>query len=135
MISYDTNILIYALEGTSPFATAAKTVIQQGEQDGAVLSVLVWQELMTGAVMQGKGIDAKVALALSELNITRFVPVSKDICKQSVALTRQYGKKIYGYDAIHLATAIEQKADVFITNDKMLLSLNIDELPIQGLNT
>ena len=133
MIAYDTNILIYALEGTSPFTAAAKAVVQQGEQDGAVLSILTWQELMTGAVLQGENIDSKVSLALSELNTTRFIPVSKDICERAIALTKQYGKKIYGYDAIHLATAIEHKADVFITNDKMLLSLTIDKLPIQGL--
>jgi predicted nucleic acid-binding protein len=42
MIAYDTNILIYALEGTSEWASAAQAVIQQGEHDGAVLSVLAW---------------------------------------------------------------------------------------------
>lgn len=133
MIAYDTNILIYALEGTSQFAKAAQTVIQQGEQDGAILSVLAWQELMTGVVLQGKSLDSNVASALSALSTTRFVPVSKAICERGVALTKRYGKKVYGYDAIHLATALEYKADVFITNDRLLSSLQIEGLSIQRL--
>lgn len=133
MIAYDTNILIYALEGSSSFAKAAQAIVQQGEHDGAVLSVLAWQELMTGAVLKGKGLDRDVASTLSDLHNTRFVPVSKAICERAVALTKKYGKKVYGYDAIHLATAIEHKADIFITNDKMLLSLQIDGLRMQWL--
>lgn len=36
MIAYDTNILIYALEGTSSWAEAAQAIVQQGERDGAI---------------------------------------------------------------------------------------------------
>jgi len=61
MIAYDTNVLIYALEGTSEWAAAAQGIVAQGERDGAVLSVLAWQELMTGAVLKGNGLDAAVA--------------------------------------------------------------------------
>lgn len=133
MIAYDTNVLIYALEGTSSWATAAQAIVQQGERDGAVLSVLAWQELMTGAALQGEGLDGKVALALRDLGATRFVPVSQAICERAVALTKGYGKQVYGYDAIHLATALEHKAEAFVTNDKVLLNLQIDGLDIRGL--
>lgn len=133
MIAYDTNILIYALEGTSSWASAAQTVVQQGERDGAVLSVLAWQELMTGAVLRGGGLDGKVEMLLTELSATRFIPVTKTICERAVSLTKRYGKQVYGYDAIHLATALEHKAEVFITNDKALLTLQVDGLQIRGL--
>lgn len=133
MIAYDTNVLIYALEGTSSWAAAAQAVVQQGEQDGAVLSVLVWQELMTGAVLQGEGLDNKVAMVLRDLGATRFMPVSQAICERAVALTKHYGKQVYGYDAIHLATALEHKANIFVTNDKVLLGLRISGLDIRGL--
>lgn len=133
MIAYDTNILIYALEGIGPFAAAAQAAVRQGEQEGAVLSVLAWQELMTGAVLRGNNVDAKVARALRDLTATKFMPVSHAICERAVGITGQYGKQAYGYDAIHLATAIEHKAAVFITNDKSLLGLHIEGLEILSL--
>ena len=135
MIAYDTNILIYALEGTSSWAAAAQAIVQQGERNGAVLSVLAWQELLTGAALQGDGLDGKVAIALHDLGVTRFVPVTQAICNRAVTLTKQHGKQVYGYDAIHLATALEHKAEAFITNDKALLAVQIEGLVIQSLES
>lgn len=134
MIAYDTNILIYALEGTSPWAAAAQEVVRQGERDGAVLSVLAWQELLTGAVLRGYGADEQLQASLRDLAATRFVPVTQEICQRAVLLTARYGKQVYGYDAIHLATALTHGATAFITNDKALLSaLSVDDLEIRAL--
>jgi predicted nucleic acid-binding protein len=134
MIAYDTNILVYALEGTSEFAVAAQAVVETGEQDVAVLSVLAWQELMTGAALKDGGLDDAAAKALRDFGATKFVPVTLKICERAVGLTKSFGKKIYGYDAIHLATALEHKASEFVTNDKMLLGVReVDGLKIRGL--
>ena len=133
MIAYDTNILIYALEGTSSWSKAAQLIVQQGERDGAVLSVLAWQELMTGAALREDNSYKKLALVLKDLGATRFVPVTLAICGRAAELTKSYGKQLYGYDAIHIATAIEHKATSFVTNDKALISLQLDELPIGSL--
>lgn len=133
MIAYDTNVLIYAFEGTSTWSKAAQLIVQQGEHEGAVLSILAWQELMTGALLRGDNLDKKLRSILHDLGTTRFVPVTLAICEHAVTLTKRYGKQVYGYDAIHLATAIEYKADAFITNDKALISLRLDELKIRGL--
>ena len=133
MIAYDTNLLIYALEGQSEWSKAAQIVIEEGEHEGAILSVLAWQELVSGALIQNTGADVKVAQALRDLRSTRFVPVSQKICETALSLTRRYGKRVYGYDAIHLATAIEYKARFFVTNDKSLVQLHLDELFITKL--
>lgn len=133
MIAYDTNILIYALEGTGEWATAAQAIVRQGEQDGAVLSVLAWQELMTGAVLRGNGMDKKLALVLRDLSTTKFVPVSRAICERAVDITKRCGKQAYGYDAIHLATALEHGSKIFVTNDKALLGVQVEGLEIRGL--
>ena len=133
MIAYDTNILIYALEGASPWAAAAQEVMTHGERDGAVLSVLAWQEIMTGAVLRGGGLDGQVAVALGNLGATKFAPVTLAICKRAATLTKTYGRQLYGYDAIHIATALEYKAEAFVTNDKILIDLNVGEITIRGL--
>jgi predicted nucleic acid-binding protein len=132
VIAYDTNILIYAFEGTSAWSKAAQAIMQKGEHEGAVLSVLAWQELVTGVVLREGDLTALIA-ALRDLGTTKFVPVSLGICERAIALTKRYGRAVYGYDAIHIATAIEYKAEAFITNDKMLTNLRLDEIVIQGL--
>jgi predicted nucleic acid-binding protein len=132
LIAYDTNILIYALEGTSSWSKAAQSIVQRGEQEGAVLSVLAWQELLTGVVLH-EGDSVELVATLRDLGATKFVPVNLGICERAVNLTKRYGRAVYGYDAIHIATAIENKAEVFITNDKMLTNLRLDEIAIQAL--
>ena len=133
MIAYDTNILIYALEGVSPWSKAAQAIVQQGEHEGAVLSVLAWQELVTGLVLQGGDLDKKLVTVLNDLGATKFVPVTLAICEKATMLTKKYGKKLYGYDAIHIATAIQYKAASFVTNDRTLIDLQINEMPILSL--
>jgi predicted nucleic acid-binding protein len=132
VIAYDTNILIYALEGTSSWSKAAQSIVQKGEHEGAVLSVLAWQELLTGVVLH-EGKTAELIATLRDLGTTKFIPVNLSICERAVNLTARYGRAVYGYDAIHIATAIENKAEVFITNDKMLTNLRLDEIAIRGL--
>ena len=133
MIAYDTNILIYAFEGTSPWAAAAEQVVRLGEQDGAVLSVLAWQELITGAALRKDQSEERLVAALQVFGATRFVPVTASICRRAVGLTKRFGRGIFGYDAILLATALEHKATVFVTNDQVLLQLRLDGLEIRSL--
>lgn len=78
-------------------------------------------------------LDSMVAQGLVDFAATRFIPVTQSICERAVVLTKRYGRQVYGYDAIHLATALEYKSTEFVTNDKMLLGLKIDGLVIRGL--
>lgn len=133
VIAYDTNILIYVFEGGGPWEKAAQEMVTRGEQEGAVLSVLAWQELVTGATLQGAAREAYMVEALSKLGATKFAPVTMAICRRAVGLTGTYGKRLYGYDAIHLATALENGAETFITNDKALLGAGVREIEIRGL--
>jgi len=70
---------------------------------------------------------------LEDFHSTKFIPVTIAICNTATKLTQKYGKKLFGYDAIHIATAIELRADLFITNDRLLNSLNIKEIKVIGL--
>lgn len=134
MIAYDTNILIYALEGSSEWSTAAQAVVDQGIFEGAVLSILVWHELATGLVLQGQGIDKVLAQMGGRLGQTKFMAVTQSISDRAIGLTRQFGRQISGNDALVLATALEHKASVFVTNDKALLGVQrVDGLEIRGL--
>jgi predicted nucleic acid-binding protein len=108
--------------------------VRRGEQEGAVLSVLAWQELLTGAVLKEVAVADRLTMSLCDFTATRFMPVTQEICGRAVALTAQHGKQVYGYDAIHLATALTHGASTFVTNDKALLSVSsVAGLEIRGL--
>lgn len=77
------------------------------------MSVLAWQELMTGAALKSSGLEAMLAEALQCFGATKFVPVSQGICERAFSLAKQFGRRVYGYDAIHLATALAYKALAF----------------------
>jgi predicted nucleic acid-binding protein len=133
MIAYDSNVLIYAVENVEAFANKAQEVVMLGESEGVAFSILAWQELMTGAVLQGGKAEEITKDVLSDLGLTDFLPVTQEIAELAVSLTKKYGRKLFGYDAIHIATAIEHKADYFVTNDLELVKLNISEIEIRPL--
>lgn len=128
MISYDTNILIYALESECEFSERSKDIMLQGEHEGAALSVLVWQEFMNGLKKSDVFVFEKIKRILSSFGNTKFVGVDQKIAEKAVTLSRNSSTKLRNYDAILVATAIEHGASEFWTNDKELLSLKIDEI-------
>jgi predicted nucleic acid-binding protein len=130
VISYDTNILIYALERPSQWQEAAQETIIKGEKEGCVLSALVVQEYATGRILK-TGEDG--LHAFDRFSNLKIVPITDRICRLAIQLTQKYGRCLRGYDAIHIATAIDSKADCFVTNDKTLLNLKVEEIEVKGL--
>ena len=132
MISYDTNVLIYALEANHELSNQARMLVMQAESDGAVLSVLVKHEIFTGRALMGKDI-AYATEALGSLMSTKWLNVDTDIVAMAAELTKKYGHKIKGYDAIMVATAIIGGANIFYTNDKAIYSLKLSEIEISSI--
>ena len=132
MISYDTNVLIYALEGHPEFGTASQKIVLLGESQGAVLSVLAKHELYTGVVL-GAGDASGTMSAFGSLTNMRLIDATEDVVDIAVELTVKYGKKCRGYDALILATAISSGAQTYYTNDKNLLRAGIEEIVVVGL--
>jgi predicted nucleic acid-binding protein len=130
VISYDTNVLIYALEGHSQFQAAAQAVVRQGERGGAVLSVIIKQEILTGAALRGRAAYDAAVQAIGLLRKARFVSVDDAVARLAAELTLRHGRKIIGYDALHVATALRAGADEFWTNDKALAKVKVDGLKI-----
>jgi len=84
-------------------------------------------------VLRGVGFDGKLNIVLYDFSATRFMPVTQVICEKAVALTKRYGKQVYGYDAIHLATALKYIAEAFVANDKALLNVYVKGVDIRAL--
>lgn len=133
MISYDSNLLIYFLESHPEFGQTAREILLSHSNSGVVLSTLVIQEVLTGFALRGDNSEATARRMLDTLEYTEFVPVSKQITEEAVRLTVKYGRKILGYDSIHLATSIVSGGNVFYTNDKQLLSAGVEEVNIRAI--
>ena len=132
MISYDTNVLIYALQSNKEFTAHAQTIVTNGEQQGAVLSVIIKHEILTGMAIFGHN-DGLIKEALDSLMSAKWVDVNDKVVGLAVDLTKQCGRKLKGNDALVVATAILGGADVFYTNDKQLVGLNLPQIKIKSL--
>lgn len=125
MIGFDTNILIYTIEQNTDFSSKAEAVFLDIEQVGGICSTLVITESIKG------NIRALQQLAPLHSRSISVVPLSSYIAEKAGQLRLDYGLK--PADAIHIATAICSKADIFVTNDRQLLSKKIPEIKIHGL--
>lgn len=133
MISYDTNVLIYALGLEQEWSGKAQEIVASGERQGAVLSVLLWQEFFAGLINL-KHINSKeVREVFDNFTITNFVPVTKEIVEKAIDLIAKSEKKIKNHDAVLLATAIVHGATEFWTNDKQILTIKTEEIQIRSL--
>ena len=133
MISYDSNVLIYALESSGEIGLSAQKIVKRGETDGACLSVLVRQELLSGALLHGND-PGVLATVFDQFGATQFVDVHAGIVQIALELTGEFGRKCLGYDAILLATAIYMECTAFYTNDDKILKIKtprINILPVK----
>lgn len=134
MIYFDTNVLVYYLEDHPEFGAASKAIILKNSKNLVILSELVRQEVLGGAALHSQSELNSAAQAIEQLDNCRFLPVTKEVSLKAVELTLRHGRKVIGYDAIHLATALLNNVDVFYTNDRDLLSIKqIDSLKILPL--
>jgi predicted nucleic acid-binding protein len=121
LIALDSCVLIYALEGHDKFGALAKHVmkrVQQGRNQ-AVLSTLALLEAQVGPYRQGDLQTAHHYYSwLTRLANCRWVALTYEIADLAAQLRAE--RRLNVPDAIHLATAVESRAEVFITNDTAL---------------
>ena len=135
-IAFDTNILIDFLKGDEPQTSKVEKVlaaIMKGQDEGIISTVTV-AEVLTGFYLAGapeKADEEKRLLNDWTLNGFKIVPVTFEIADLAANLRAKRGGKLP--DAIIVATALDQKADVVYSQDKDLQRFSKDakicELP------
>ncbi len=116
MLYLDTNILIYLFELHDPYSKKVAIILEEFTDGGKQLitSAVTVTEFLTGTTLSSLETIHKVP----KLNI---ISVNENIAEQAAILQRKNSIKIG--DSIHLATAIQQKAEAFFTNDKKLIKV------------
>lgn len=134
LIGLDTTVFIYAFErhpGHGSPALAVFSWIESGACRGCV-SVLALGEALTGAKRRG---DADLALRYWDVfesfpNLSVY-DVDRAVVATMADLRATY--KLRTPDAIHLATAINQGAKLFLSNDSALQQVReIEVVPLPG---
>lgn len=120
-IYFDTNIFIYLFEGYDKHQDQLE-VIKELLASGSIQvssSQLTYTEMLPPLVKSAdQDLIQQMMDFLGEEGIFSLHPVSQDVCIQAGVLRGQMGMKTP--DAIHVATAIYQGCDVFLTNDKKI---------------
>jgi predicted nucleic acid-binding protein len=123
-IGFDSNVLIYLLEGSSAYAEVAGSLLDSmsaGERQG-VLATLAIAEIAAGPARTGDtAMVQRYAEELSSLEGVRIVPLDREVAIEA-AIIRGSGSTSLA-DAIHLATARVAGATAFVTNDRRVVGI------------
>lgn len=136
IVAFDTSPFIYFLNNHPGLAGQARVWFRQirsGERDG-LCSTLLLTELLTGFRKKRDRPGEREALALIHgLRHLRVSDVTQSIADRAATLRARYGLRTP--DAIHLATAIELKAKLFVTSDRKLRSIRGIKITVLGSTT
>jgi predicted nucleic acid-binding protein len=117
-VYFDTNIFIYLIEGNEKLVAQIdelKNTILEGECS-IFASDLVFTEILPPLVRSGNTKATNKLLAfLQDERAFHLVPLTRDVCIQAGVLRGQTGLKTP--DAIHVASAMAENCDTFLTND------------------
>jgi len=128
-IALDTNILIYFLEGTEPYASKVENLLNsfmKRENEGMISTINI-AEVLIGfyiAVDEKKATKTKKLLKDLTLNGFEIVPVTFEIADLAASLRAKRGGKLP--DALIIATAIDQAANFIYSQDEDLQRFNED---------
>lgn len=117
-VAVDTNIFIYYFQKHPQFGSTAKELLLRLAKNQAqiITSVISLIEILSFKTTKQKII--RLEHELTHIAKLDMIEVSHEIGKKAASIRREYGFRLA--DAIQLATAVEHKADVFITNDQQL---------------
>ncbi len=120
-VALDSSVFIYFLEDNPKFSNLAEVIFELAEKGriSIVSSVLVSVEVLTGYRRAKNDVaEDEFKQMLKNFPSIEICETSYKLVDHIVNLRTKYSMKTP--DAIHVATAIEHKADVFVTNDRQL---------------
>lgn len=118
LIGLDTNIFIYQFQGNPQFGKHTQNIFSQlaSNKIQAVTSIITFTEVLS--FKKSEEVISDLKSLLLEVPNLEMKDVSIDIAEEAARIRRTYGFHLP--DAIQLATAINGKAAMFITNDTKL---------------
>ncbi len=133
-VAIDSNVFIAALSPKENHSPVAQQLIKDiaSARYQAVASSIVYSEVISLA-KKGRARSLDLISFFHSLRNLKTVPANDSICIAAGRLRQEHGAKLRLADALHLATALDQKADFFITNDLPLAKIAKDIMPTKTL--
>lgn len=133
-VALDSNVFIAALSPKENHSPIAQRLVQDiaSAKYRAVVSSIVYGEVI-GVAKETRSSVLDLPSFFRSLRNLETVSADDNICAAAGRLRQEYGTKLRLADAIHLATALEQKAEVFITNDLTLAKIAKGIIPTKTL--
>jgi predicted nucleic acid-binding protein len=134
-IALDTNIFIYVLEANEQHYQTARNLLAHIANNTVtgVASTLCLTEVLAGIRPPNSSDSQTAPLFMEGLEHIDYIPIDLEVGIIAGRLRAEYGSILRVPDAVHLASALIAKADIFVTNDRKLLTLKPDGLKIQLL--
>ena len=120
-IYLDSCCIIYLVEAASPFHATIVSRLLRHQADPASRLITSRLSCLECRIRPLKDNDLKLLAAydrLFEANRMLIAEISPEVVASATTLRARYGFKTP--DAIHLASAIEEKAELFLTGDSSL---------------
>jgi uncharacterized protein len=118
----DTNALIYLIEQPATFGARAAAYFSAvfAAGDRVALSELVRMECRVGPLTTSDTAILAEYESFFESSKVDVLPITRAICDRASAIRAQF--RFRSLDALHLAAAVENRCDRFLTNDLRLKS-------------
>ncbi|HSX02859.1 MAG TPA: type II toxin-antitoxin system VapC family toxin [Candidatus Saccharimonadia bacterium] len=131
-LALDSAIFIYALSSTPEWSARAQALLEHihAGRAQAVASTLCLTEVLIKPYGLSDSAGLAAQLFMEGLEHLDYIPVDTEIAIRAATLRGHYGSVLKLADAIHLAAALEHRADAFITNDHALAKLKIEGLTV-----
>jgi len=123
-ISFDSTNFIYLIERNAEFFQIERSIFTKlsDQKVNIILSAIIYAEILVKPFKTNNQRTINVYLDLfKKLPYSRFINVTPEISINAAKLRGLYNLKTP--DSIHLATAISEKSEYFITSDKQILKL------------
>lgn len=131
MDAFDADVLIYAAVPGHPLGTRVRALFPVGEVDdtaelAGVGSMLLVPELLAKPMRDGDDDElTQLGALLARLDLR---PVDAATAELATSLSARH--RLRPIDAVHLATAVINGADRFITNNRRDFKLSIGEIDV-----
>jgi predicted nucleic acid-binding protein len=131
-IYWDTNLFIYLHEDHPQFGPLVRQAYEflVARNDTLCTSVFTVGEVLTLPLRRQDQLA-------TDLIRTSMVSGEVELIPFTISMAERYGQirgatALKALDALHLATAIESKADLFVTNDRQLQQLQFPGKPLSA---
>ena len=114
ILAFEADVLIYAAEAGHPLGSQVLEILEHPKFEGSRIgSALLLPELLSKPIRLN--LDLERDALLNVLSFLDLIPMGTAIAILAAQLGAAY--KLKSPDAIHLATAVQAGADVFVTNN------------------